>query len=236
MHKALLVFLSSVLLSCVPTQVVTTPVTPEQSILDNFDTVATLVFKTESGELRPYCSGAFVHSYVVTAAHCVIDFDGNVNDEVLIGTFQDYDVATGKFSNTYLFHPEIVWDVEDVALLSPDSVLSRAHHGTASVSTTDVTYGDSVQAFGNPIGYVFYFSRGQVVSPLRSGSDGMPYTLINAVVYPGMSGGPVFNDSGEIVGLVSWGWRRGAWNMVGIVHRTSVEEVLRRRGVVPGVV
>jgi hypothetical protein len=58
----------------------------------------------------------------------------------------------------------------------------------------------------------------------------MEYTLINATTYPGMSGGPIFNTAGEVIGLVSWGWRNGLNNMIGIVPRHIIEEALKYRG------
>ncbi len=226
MRRAFLVLFSLFLVSCASNAVVITP--RSSPVLDRFDTVATLLYEV-NGHKRPFCSGVFVNHYVVTAANCVVEDDGETSDSVEVGSFRDFNVNTGLFSNTFVFHPVTVWEVEDVALLEPASPLARMHHGSADVAIQDVTYGDTVGAFGNPIGYFYYFSKGQVVSPRRTTDDGQLYTLINATVYPGMSGGPVFNSNGQVVGLVCWGWRSGAWNMVGIAHRRSVERLLKTR-------
>jgi S1-C subfamily serine protease len=47
---------------------------------------------------------------------------------------------------------------------------------------------------------------------------------IDAVAYPGNSGGPVVNENGEIVGIVCGGWDS---SLVGCVPYNMIEEVLR---------
>lgn len=42
-----------------------------------------------------------------------------------------------------------------------------------------------------------------IVSNARSELDGQPYIQTNAAVNPGISGGPMFDGNGRLIGLVS---------------------------------
>ncbi len=63
-----------------------------------------------------------------------------------------------------------------------------------------VKAGESVVAIGNPLGLGDTVSNG-LVSGLRDFSDDVKVMQISAPISPGSSGGPVFNDRGEVIGV-----------------------------------
>lgn len=69
--------------------------------------------------------------------------------------------------------------------------------------------GESIFTLGHPLGDEFTLSSG-IVSGYRF--DGSPRMQITAPISPGSSGGPVLNQFGEVVGLVS-SYRQDAQNL-----------------------
>lgn len=68
-----------------------------------------------------------------------------------------------------------------------------------------VAVGDTVLVAGNPRGLESTFSRG-IVSAIRSSPD---LIQIDAPMSPGSSGGPVVNESGEVIGVATSSFREG---------------------------
>lgn len=231
--KAFSLVLFAALAACAaaPAQVAAPPSTAEQIIEDRFDSLAALVVLSPDGHYRPYCSGVFVRAYVVTAAHCVIHRDGGMDEEVEVAVYRDFDEVTGEWSTSRTYWTTLVWEAEDVAILQPQNAVSRAFHGSVSLASENLHRGEEVTVLGHPRGYKYFFSRGEVVTPARM-IDNMPFTLINAPGYRGMSGGPALNENGELVGLVAFGWW-GEAHVQGLVTRNSLARALAHRGISP---
>lgn len=87
----------------------------------------------------------------------------------------------------------------DVALLKV-TLDSLVPVRLGSVATT--SSGQDVVAIGSPWGLSQSVSRG-VVSSIRT-SNGVRLVQTDAAVSPGNSGGPLFNDRGEVIGIVSF--------------------------------
>lgn len=99
----------------------------------------------------------------------------------------------------------------DIALLEP--VGSGTDFDYATISTEEVEVGDAVSAVGNAEGQGFLsVHEGEiertVTSSLVQSVDGSPpqrsedVMRTDADVYSGMSGGPLFNDKGEVIGVI----------------------------------
>lgn len=128
--------------------------------------------------------------YIVTNYHVVGDADtvkvtlynGDSYDAQYIGGDEDYDIAVIKIDAT---------DLPNVTLGNSDSL----------------NVGDHVLAIGNPLGELtFSMSEGIASSVNRAiDVDGTPFNMIQvtAAINPGNSGGPLFNEYGEVVGIVS---------------------------------
>ena len=113
---------------------------------------------------------------VLTAAHVV---EGEDNPRVTIGG----SVLTGK-----VLRRDSAMDLAIISIDEDQPALSFAQKLPAVL--------DQVFAFGNPLGGRTAVSRG-IVSDI----DGVRIQT-DAAVNPGNSGGPLINDSGEVVGLV----------------------------------
>ncbi|SHH73604.1 serine protease Do [Sporobacter termitidis DSM 10068] len=93
----------------------------------------------------------------------------------------------------------------DLAVIKIDATgLNAATFGT----NKDMKVGDAVYAVGNPLGELTYTMTSGIVSALdrvitEEDGTGINMFQIDAAVNPGNSGGPVYNDKGEVLGIVS---------------------------------
>jgi S1-C subfamily serine protease len=89
--------------------------------------------------------------------------------------------------------------------------------------------GSRVYVFGAPRGLDFSISEG-LVSQIHT-LDGVRYYQLSCPISPGDSGGPVLNDRGEVIGVISW--RKADAENVGFAIPSS--EVARLNTVLPAV-
>jgi serine protease Do len=94
-------------------------------------------------------------------------------------------------------------------------------------STEDLNAGDEVFAVGNPLGLERSVSQG-IVSTLNRNFEGLIYLQTDTAINPGNSGGPLFNLSGEVVGVTNMGFV-GADNLGFAIPVTYVKDFLRNR-------
>lgn len=132
--------------------------------------------------------------HVVTVAHVVA-----ASDEILVKTESETGRAVA-----------IGFDEErDLALLRTDAPM-----GSRYLPLGDYEYetGDQVFAIGYPLGLEASLVTG-VVSNAEVSFDDLPlsrFLQVDAPLNPGNSGGPVFNDRGEVIGLVDWQFSEAA--------------------------
>lgn len=75
---------------------------------------------------------------------------------------------------------------------------------TLSLGNSDVmSAGDSVIAIGNPLGVLDYSVSGGLLSSVRVVSDKLTVLQISAPISQGSSGGPLFNQFGEVIGVTT---------------------------------
>ena len=128
--------------------------------------------------------------YIVTNYHVIEGgqtvtvtlYNGDTYDARIIGGDKDYDIAVIKIEAA---------DLQAVTL----------------GDSNDLNVGDHVVAIGNPLGELtFSMSEGIASSVDRAiNVDGTPFNMIQVTcaINPGNSGGPLFNQYGEVVGIVS---------------------------------
>ena len=128
--------------------------------------------------------------YIVTNYHVVENADtvmvtmynGDEFEAKYIGGDEDYDIAVIKVS---------AQDLQAVTLGDSDNL----------------NVGDHVLAIGNPLGELTFSMSGGMVSSVNRAInvDGTPFNMIqtDASINSGNSGGPLFNQFGEVVGIVS---------------------------------
>ena len=75
-------------------------------------------------------------------------------------------------------------------------------------NSDDVKVGATAYAIGNPLGLEESVTKG-IVSSVRVGDDGTKIIQTNTAVSPGNSGGPLVNEEGEVIGIVTFKRRRG---------------------------
>lgn len=91
----------------------------------------------------------------------------------------------------------------DIAILKCSGT-GYSHIALGSVVESDL--GDDVTAFGHPVGEgeSVSISKG-IISSYRT-FDGVKYIQTDAAANPGSSGGPLINNYGEFIGIISWGF------------------------------
>ena len=128
--------------------------------------------------------------YIVTNYHVVENaetvkvslYNGDEYEARYVGGDEEYDIAVIKIEGT---------DLPAVTL------------GDSSA----LNVGDHVLAIGNPLGELTFSMSGGMVSSVNRAInvDGTPFNMIqtDASINSGNSGGPLFNQYGEVVGIVS---------------------------------
>ncbi len=101
--------------------------------------------------------------------------------------------------NPYLAHVVLVNPSLDIALLAAEGDFS--HLPDLSLAADDsLSIGGKVSVAGYPYGMPFTVTEGSVSSPKQL-MEGKYYIQTDAAVNPGNSGGPIFNDRNEVVGV-----------------------------------
>lgn len=135
--------------------------------------------------------------YIATNYHVVSDassvkvtlYNGKSYTAKIVGGDEDYDIAVLKIDAT---------DLKPVTLGDSDNV----------------NVGDHVLAIGNPLGELTFSMSGGMVSCVNRAINvnGTPFNMIqtDASINAGNSGGPLLNQYGEVVGIVSAKYSSGS--------------------------
>lgn len=128
---------------------------------------------------------------------------------------------------------------KDLALVKADlgdQVIHEARLGTV----TGIKPGDPVVAIGNPLGEEFSVTDG-IVSQIRD-QEGYKVVQTTAPISPGNSGGPLFNEQGEVIGVVTFTKQDTAGRAQNLNYAVAIDEAKPLLGktdyedkVVPGV-
>ncbi len=62
--------------------------------------------------------------------------------------------------------------------------------------------GAELLVIGNPLQFARIANRGLLVDHFENPARDLPYLVVEAAIYPGSSGSPLFNEYGEVVGVV----------------------------------
>ncbi|MET0792100.1 MAG: trypsin-like peptidase domain-containing protein [Polyangiaceae bacterium] len=110
--------------------------------------------------------------------------------------------VTVEFSNHKQFPVVEIMNanrLHDLVILRIDA----ANLPVLSIGDSDhVRPGDSVLAIGHPLGFEDTVSNG-LISAVREVHAGLRVLQISAPIAPGSSGGPLFNDRGEVIGVAT---------------------------------
>ena len=161
----------------------------------------------EGGKTMGQGSGVVVGEYeVVTNCHVL----GKAAD-VAVRQAADWSVR-----ETYRMAASLLArnDERDLCLLFVDELPEPPAAQAAQLGAAKVlSVGEEVYAVGAPAGLELSLSRG-IVSQLRGafGKRSAPLVQTDAAISPGSSGGGLFNQAGELVGLTTFKWRGESLN------------------------
>jgi len=149
----------------------------------------------------------------------IVSSNGEVltNDHVVRGSSSIKVTIAGR-AQTYTAHEIGVDRSADVALIQIDGVSGLPTVKIASSSALSV--GDSIVALGNALGAggTPHVTQGTITAldqTITAGEGGGQSEQLNgmiqsdAVIYPGDSGGPLLNKSGQVVGMITAGQPQG---------------------------
>lgn len=170
---------------------------------------------------RSYCTGFYVsETEIMTAAHCVARYievmtpfgpeemmtkDSPIGDFKKIVTYKTY-LDDGAMKTYSLYYVTKYNDVTDIAILKILSNQKKDPNQVILSFGKNPKQGDHVSVVGHPAGLMWTLTEGIVSYGYRNLSmeDGMfPTTQVSAGIYFGNSGGPLFDDQGNVIGVVS---------------------------------
>jgi len=158
---------------------------------------AIVVVKTPSG----MGTGWFCNpeGYVVTNEH-VISGEQSI-------TVTAFKLEEGRFEKKVYKKVKLVAldSHVDIALLRIEEEIGMEIPQLYIGDSTKLREGDEVFTIGNPLGLERSTAQG-IVSKVNRSFDGRLYVQTTAPIAPGNSGGPLFNERGEVIGVVNMGY------------------------------
>ncbi len=151
------------------------------------------------------------------ATGCVISEDGEIltNKHVIMTKDDIFQYVEVRFyTDDEFIRSEVikVSETEDLALIKVNQKTKDAFAIGKSVKG-----GERVFTIGNPNGFGLSFTEGIVSSPLRyvkyEGKE-IKTTQTSLIINAGNSGGPLFNTSGELIGLVTFRIRNNSGDII----------------------
>jgi len=167
-----------------------------------------------------WCSGTVIDAkqgLVVTASHCV-DKLKHVKSHAG-DTYTEYDtvdVGLTKFKDDGTPYSTVV---SDAVVIGDDSTTDvailrvfrpKAFSVGAKISTVVPKFGDHVFTVGHPLMFPTVIGDGYISQPLvniyihREDPLSVPAILFTALIDHGSSGGALYNDAGELIGVTNW--------------------------------
>lgn len=100
----------------------------------------------------------------------------------------------------------LYWDRSNDLLLLETP---RSDQPSVRVADRPLRYGQEVFLIGHPLGQTYTYTHGYVSNPCRTWEDGVDpktcWTQLDITGGPGSSGGGLYNNAGELVGVLSAG-------------------------------
>ena len=235
----LLVAATVVLSSCCSNSVVRTV---DPFVLDRmlYSSVA-LVQEDDEGENRAYCSGVWLSdSTLLTAYHCTEGIGLSPEEEAIVGITDEMPSPLWhriKFVNWSSFHtqsdmPEadegVVIAADKIADLALVQTKSTTWHTSVSISRSDIWIGQVAHSVGSSIGLPFSYAP-SIIGAIRLTTGprdnlGLYLQTVSGATR-GNSGGALFDDDGNVLGICSFIGRDTS--LVFWIHRDSIRKFLK---------
>lgn len=212
------------------------PATKVEVVKQLTDKTVALVHPEEpddDGEILPvraYCTGVWIGvDTVLTAEHCVNET--KLGEKVLYVVERDVYAYGGHVTRSKVTPRastlKAVDPIHDLALLK--AAEDPGGHGVAKLSSSEVLAGQTAQTVGQSVGFLWWSYSSGDVAAIRwadaSGDGPMFWVQTTAPVSPGNSGGGLFNDRAELIGICHGGYRRGQLLNI-FVHPMYIETFL----------
>jgi S1-C subfamily serine protease len=190
---------------------------PPQVVSSMLTSTVALVHTLPDGRIITYCTGVVVspkgHNYsniIVTAKHCMEGLAKQTErkEKELEGMdihFTFYDEHAGLGEEPYAIHlGELVMTVKnhDLAIIK---MYGKISHPAIPLAKINPALGEKVYGMGHPAGHVWTLVQG-IVSAYRHdlphSEEHGPFLQLSAPLFFGNSGGGVFNEDGELCGIL----------------------------------
>lgn len=152
---------------------------------------------SDDEETWGYATGCFIdkHGTIITNKHVVFNTSTNEN-------FQIIQVRLANEENWIEAEIKKISQEYDIALIKIEK--NNTHYFTLEKNYKN---GETIYTIGNPNNFGLSFTSGVISSKLKIvsyNSEQTPTIQTSLVINEGNSGGPVFNKSGKLIGIISF--------------------------------
>lgn len=146
-------------------------------------------------------SGFFINEdgYLITNYH-VIERETKISVMIFRETKDGLDKKVFKKVRIVALNPFF-----DLAMLKVEDLGDTRVKYVFLGDIEDIRVGQKTFAIGNPLGLDRTMSEG-IITTVSRAFEGLVYVQTNADINPGNSGGPLFNMSGEVIGVTNMGY------------------------------
>jgi serine protease Do len=147
----------------------------------------------------PYSSGT---GFMINGLDCIITNEHVIRDNKRV-VIEGHNME--RQTVEVLFFDELY----DLAFLSPPIFKSTITLRAKLAQGDEANLGDPVYAIGHPLGLKFSTTKG-IISSFQLEFSGINYIQHDAALNPGNSGGPLYNQGGEIIGINTFMHKNGS--------------------------
>ena len=205
----------------------------------SYATVALLQYNTERKAYTPYCAGVWLDDYhIITAYHCAsVQENGDNYADSIIGNRISYISALDAFRNGVIAtefktrRAAVVISADQNIDLALIKILGKAsYHININSYRGQPRIGDKIHVIGHTAGMTYSYTKGHIASIRLA----QPYYAnrkikllqIDASIYRGNSGGGVFDDRGNLLGISSFLLLES--NVAFFIHRDEIINFLNK--------
>lgn len=132
--------------------------------------------------------------YIITNHHVIANVIDNPNGQISVWTYEDQ--STTEYVAKIVGYDQL----SDIAVIKVD--FEKDFEYSKVVWGKEPNFGDTIYIIGHPQGMMWSLSKGTVSNPKRYVNT--PWQRLiqtDALIMPGNSGGPLFNEKGQLVGI-----------------------------------
>lgn len=218
----LLVLVLALVMAMLSTCCIPSSLTPTvDPVIDLTEKTVAVVRVDDDGEVQPCCSGVWVAGFaILTADHCF--------DESALGSDVPYLVNRDFADSKPRTRKAVLYARDKDADLALLFAFDRPDHPIARVANS-VVQGQPAREMGHPIGLWYSYSVGNVAAIRWATFEGQTRLWVQATTptSQGSSGGGLFNDRGELIGITDAVYKDGQ-NLNLFVHPIYLRDFLTR--------